>query len=639
MTLLPGSPAIDVGTIGGSAMDQRGAPRPNNNPAVANGAGSDGSDIGAIEVAPRLILSVVGGGVAAPDHLFYPYNSTAIVTALPDNGWTFNGWSGDANGAANPLSIMMTGDKSITATFTTPASSCTAPPSGLVSWWRAEGDASDVELNNPGMLTNGATFTSGVGQAFSFNGVNAAVLVPSSPSLNFGAGDSFTIEAWVRIDGISATGDDALLHKWVQGVGGYTWELIGPAENPHLEFTVSTGVFGVTGLAVPPTDGSFHHLAVTLDRGAGRMKSYVDGVLQHSTSIAGMGSLANNSRLWIGHQTLDSSTGAKPFHGVIDELSVYSRALAASEIQAIYNAGSAGKCLPVCTQAPSGLIAWWPGSGSANDVIGNNNGALQNGATFAPGKVGTAFSFDGVNDYVLVPDSRGLDASSGLTIETWLKTSGTADYSRIVSKYNDPAFGGDNNGFGFGFNTGGTMRCDIGNGFGSYTVALNSTVVANGQWHHAAVVFGSSHATVYVDGVAGTPVALTGFAPDTTQPLYLGQDPAVAGRFYTGLLDEVSIYNRALSASEVQAIYSAGSAGKCLSPVYITSVNRSGNNVNLVWLSQKGMRYRVESCSDLTSGSWATVVSLGEITAAGANTSASVSDTATQRFYHVVMLQ
>jgi uncharacterized repeat protein (TIGR02543 family) len=593
----------------------------------------------------RTSLSVNASGIGSGTVLRYPdlhyctNGSTVALAAVPSCGYVFTGWSGDTNGTQNPLALVLTTNLSLTANFA--ALPCACLPSGLVSWWPAEGDASDAQGNNPGTLQNGPMFGVGeVGQAFSFDGINAAVVVPSSPSLNFGAGDSFTIEAWVRIDGISTLGEDALLHKWVSGVGGYTWELIGPAANPHLEFTVSTGVFGVTGLAVPPTDGNFHHLAVTLDRGAGTLKSYVDGVLQHSTSISGMGSLANNSRLWIGHQTLDSSTSAKPFHGVIDELSVYSRALSASEIQAIYNVGSAGKCLPVCTPAPSGSIAWWTGSSNANDIISDNNGTLQNGTTFAPGKLGTAFSFDGVDDYVLVPDSSSLDVSSGLTIEAWLKTSGTADYARIVSKYYyNPGTPGNNNGYGFGFDTGGTMRCDIGDGSGSYAYALNSTVVADGRWHHAAVVFSPSQATVYVDGVAGTPVTLNGFAPNTTEPLYLGQDPAAAGRFYTGLLDEVSIYNRALSASEVQAIYNAGSAGKCLSPVYITSVNRSGNNVNLSWLSQKGMRYRVESCSDLTSGSWATVVSLGEITATGANTSASVSDTAAQRFYRVVMLQ
>ncbi|MCJ7831144.1 MAG: LamG domain-containing protein, partial [Dehalococcoidia bacterium] len=57
-----------------------------------------------------------------------------------------------------------------------------------------------------------------------------------------------------------------------------------------------------------------------------------------------------------------------------------------------------------CTQPPSGLLTWWPGDGDAADIVGAHDGALVNGATFAPGKVGQAFSFDGLDDFVSVPD-------------------------------------------------------------------------------------------------------------------------------------------------------------------------------------------------------------------------------------------
>src|ERR1035438_688907 len=61
-----------------------------------------------------------------------------------------------------------------------------------------------------------------------------------------------------------------------------------------------------------------------------------------------------------------------------------------------------------CTPAPSGLISWWPGNGSAFDVAGTNNGTLLGGATYAAGEVGQAFSFDGVNGAVQIPDSPSI---------------------------------------------------------------------------------------------------------------------------------------------------------------------------------------------------------------------------------------
>ncbi len=60
---------------------------------------------------------------------------------------------------------------------------------------------------------------------------------------------------------------------------------------------------------------------------------------------------------------------------------------------------------PGCIQPPAGLVIWWPGDGNANDFIGGNHGVVQNGAAFAPGLVGEAFSLDSVDDFVEVPDS------------------------------------------------------------------------------------------------------------------------------------------------------------------------------------------------------------------------------------------
>ncbi len=75
----------------------------------------------------------------------------------------------------------------------------------------------------------------------------------------------------------------------------------------------------------------------------------------------------------------------------------------------------------ITTNVSSGLVSWWPGDGNANDIIDANHGTLQNGATFASGKVGQAFSFDGINDFVQVPDASNLDITSQITIAAWIK--------------------------------------------------------------------------------------------------------------------------------------------------------------------------------------------------------------------------
>ena len=87
------------------------------------------------------------------------------------------------------------------------------------------------------------------------------------------------------------------------------------------------------------------------------------------------------------------SRGSQRFpRGAVDELTVYPTALEPGQIQAIYDAGAAGKCH--CVPTPTGAVSFWKGEDDANDSVGMNHATLQNGATFADGKVGRAFSFD-----------------------------------------------------------------------------------------------------------------------------------------------------------------------------------------------------------------------------------------------------
>ena len=77
---------------------------------------------------------------------------------------------------------------------------------------------------------------------------------------------------------------------------------------------------------------------------------------------------------------------------------------------------------PPCIPAPSGIIAWWPGDGNANDIIGTNNGTLEGGVTFAPGAVGQAFSLNGSNAYVQVPQNNlWAFGTNDFSIECWAK--------------------------------------------------------------------------------------------------------------------------------------------------------------------------------------------------------------------------
>ncbi len=100
------------------------------------------------------------------------------------------------------------------------------------------------------------------------------------------------------------------------------------------------------------TDNNFHFAAAVVNRTNQTMSIYLDGILQQQLSIAVVGDISNNKRLFIGHHTLDVVTGLRPFVGVLDEIEIYNRALSASEIQTIFKAGSKGnkptKMVTIC---------------------------------------------------------------------------------------------------------------------------------------------------------------------------------------------------------------------------------------------------------------------------------------------------
>jgi subtilisin-like proprotein convertase family protein len=232
----------------------------------------------------------------------------------------------------------------------------------------------------------------------------------------------------------------------------------------------------------------------------------------------------------------------------------------------------------ISTPPSSGLVAWWPGEGNANDISGNNNNGRPQNITYVNGEVGKAFHYDGSTSLITVPASTSL-AVSNMTIECWIfpTDDGTP---RPVVEYGG---GGQISSIALWINTtggGGTVK----GGLQAYVRTGNTAfvevtdadpVVTTNQWNHLAFTVNAATLTgiLYCNGVqvgsavtfpAGSPVTPINFG---SAPVNLGYRDVnsldlMAGTSFLGNLDEISIYNRALSASEIAAIYNAGSAGK-----------------------------------------------------------------------------
>jgi len=258
-----------------------------------------------------------------------------------------------------------------------------APLSGLVAWWKAEGNANDsVGGNNGTILNGGVSFAAGeVGEAFDFDGSSGIIRVPASPSLDVGQGNGFTVEVWIN----PANKNFQELCEWNQnsgsgaapigvhmeinetaGDGSYWGNIVDTTGNSH-------NLNSATGLI---TTNSFQHLAMTYDKTSGAAVLYRNGLV---VATANLGLITPQT-------TFDFFMGDRPagffagnyFNGLMDEVSIYNRALSASEIQAIYNAGTGGKLFLSTTPPPldtdqDGIPDYWENTLGENPTVWSAN--------------------------------------------------------------------------------------------------------------------------------------------------------------------------------------------------------------------------------------------------------------------------
>lgn len=253
-----------------------------------------------------------------------------------------------------------------------------------------------------------------------------------------------------------------------------------------------------------------------------------------------------------------------------------------------------GAIAQTCIAPPPGLLRWYPGDGNANDFSGAHNATLQNGATFAAGMVVQAFSLDGVDDCVQAPDDSDLTTNS-LSMDAWVNfaAGGNLNYPVLVSKY-DSSMPNGVSWILFMYPTGQLAFVVYTGATGdSYRYVLtDSPVLPPDVWKYVAATFDvtTQSMQIYVDGVpvpsslVGGSVVITSIT-DSNTPVRIGAAVNAFGQltgFWTGLLDEVEIFGRALAASEIQAIFNAGSAGKCkvtLSAQIQQPINADGSSV------------------------------------------------------------
>ncbi|HLM60507.1 MAG TPA: LamG domain-containing protein, partial [Pyrinomonadaceae bacterium] len=304
---------------------------------------------------------------------------------------------------------------------------CTPPPTGMVAWYPSDGNALDIQGANNGTLNNGATFTTTangkVREAFSFDGNDDYVEIPDSAALN---NTTATWSFWFKASQVS--NDSGLLgkHNAPASLNGISIFLYNNKLGLQIKGSNTSQAVGLSSNTTI-TAGQFYHVSIAFQSG-GTVQLYINGMLE-ATGTAPTFSFTSQP-LRLGRQ-IDTYWSA--FNGAIDEFSIFNRILQHHEIRAIYNSGANGKCKP-CAAQPANIAAWYSGDDTAADMSGSgSSGTLQNGASFAAGKAGQSFVFDGVDDYVSVPDSPNLNPTAQISLEAWVyPTSDTAGAGDVV---------------------------------------------------------------------------------------------------------------------------------------------------------------------------------------------------------------
>lgn len=440
--------------------------------------------------------------------------------------------------------------------------------SGLVGLWSFNGDDMSGTTaydrsgsGNNGTLTNGPVVAEGkVGQTLSFDGINDYVTVTSSSSLN--PTTAITISVWVKRVGTGTR--QFIVSKGTASTASNTQYWLEFTAGNVLVFQLASGSteHKLTTNATITDTGSWHHIVGTYD--GTTQKAYVDGA-QDLVTLTWSGSInTTGDELALGNR---SSWHDIDYNGLLDETRIYNRALSATEVQSLYAQGGGTKVNTSISQAQgtgrldSGLAGYWSmdegtGTSITNSATIGGSTSLTGTPAWVTGQIGSALDFDGTDDTANVTYDTAFTSSNALTYSFWAKpdlNEGIGILGALNgengSAYNYVSIDNDGAQVGtpllrFTRNIGGTTDRSV-----QFTYPVST-------WFHYVYTYDGASERVYINGSKSGEWAQTGsFASNTEFGLVLGRQYSTAVNYYNGALDEVRMYNRALSADEISQLY------------------------------------------------------------------------------------
>jgi len=460
----------------------------------------------------------------------------------------------------------------------------------LVAWYTfRDDDANTLKIKdysgngNDCMLINGADLN-GQSQMFDDNalfvdGINDYANCGKASAISFNKDGNYTYSLWIYGTSIyeDAANYPGPISDEILNTSG--WDLYyGNWQGPNRFYFYNSGAMADVVFFDPIEENRWYYIAFTYADGAvnaGTVTMYADGIKTGTytgnfTSSGGkltLGGLTNGSNFW---------------SGMLDDVRMYTRILNEYEIRTLYAAGlndlnlSVRLCsTPTCSGVSDGNWAEFDvgnryhsldtnvglvldinfndvnstGNGVLDATSNGNNGLMINGADInAIGKdKSRAGFFDGINDHINNGNGTSLDfdAQAQYTWTGWFKSKNISASQEIIAKYSPSA-----SGYAVRLNSSKLQIYDE-----SWSDTVSSSTLNSDIWHHFAIVYDNQNVNIYINGIADGSGILAGMKDDTQRAITIGGQ----ANFFNGFIDNVKIYNRALSTGEIMGLYLKGS--------------------------------------------------------------------------------
>jgi hypothetical protein len=422
------------------------------------------------------------------------------------------------------------------------------PTNGLVAYYPFNGNANDASGNGNNGSVTGVTLTkdrfSNSNSAYSFNGKNNHITVADNSSLSPNA---LSISFWVNATQFCPTGSTLcdLISKDINPKSRqWTSQLLQNGKIRTATFTTTENTFDSD---ISITLNTWYHIVRVWD--GTTCSIYINNVLH--------GSMAMTGNMRTGSAPVEiGGSNSQYFQGKLDDIRIYNRALTSSEIAALYNENSLS----------SGIIAYFPFNGNANDASGNGNNGTVTGATLSPDRFSnsnSAYSFNGVNNHITVANNSSL-APNALSISFWVNATqfcpSGSTLCDLISKDINPT----SRQWTSQLLQNGKIRTAT---FTAKENTFDSDIpITLNTWYHIVRVWDGMTCSIYINNVLHGSMATSGNLRAGSAPVEIGGSNS---QYFQGKLDDIRIYNRALTSSEIAALYSEGSPVKIAQPSFL----------------------------------------------------------------------